>query len=218
MTAMLVLDSGYTLKSEYINARTKVEIECPEGHIFNITPSNYKSGSRCKQCFKKRQQQRMMGNVINSQDTSTHDNIMTNLGQSHDNIMTPEVTESVVNSPVEQCDSNVTTPIEVNESVVNQVNTNLQQATPITDNTLYNTYIKFFVKLKKDGVVKVTPSNENRQFTLDCRGSILDIHVLDTIHDKHPDGIYPIYLDCSVYKTDEEYIKDWIMSVIRGGE
>ncbi|CRK80384.1 hypothetical protein BN000_00267 [Neobacillus massiliamazoniensis] len=43
---------GYLLFSEYINSRKKVKFVCPNGHIGEITLSNFKRGSRCYQCLK----------------------------------------------------------------------------------------------------------------------------------------------------------------------
>ena len=42
---------GYKLMStEYINASTKLEIECPQKHIFRMGFSAFKSGQRCSAC------------------------------------------------------------------------------------------------------------------------------------------------------------------------
>jgi hypothetical protein len=42
---------GYKLLSTiYINARTKLEIECNKGHIYNTTIQHFKEGSRCIKC------------------------------------------------------------------------------------------------------------------------------------------------------------------------
>lgn len=42
---------GYKLLStEYINAKTKLEIECPNEHVFEINYDNFKQGKRCAEC------------------------------------------------------------------------------------------------------------------------------------------------------------------------
>jgi ribosomal protein S27E len=42
---------GYKLLStNYVDTRNKLEIQCPEGHIYQITFSTFKSGHRCKIC------------------------------------------------------------------------------------------------------------------------------------------------------------------------
>jgi len=45
-----VLSKGETAIGVYVSAHTKVEIECKNGHLFMMTPSNYKSGSGCRKC------------------------------------------------------------------------------------------------------------------------------------------------------------------------
>ena len=46
---------GYELLSkEYIDNRTPLEIKCNEGHIINISFSNFKKGRRCKHCQKQK--------------------------------------------------------------------------------------------------------------------------------------------------------------------
>jgi len=49
---------GYILISGYVNARTKLEYECPNGHKGTIYPYNWKRGTRCKECFNERQRQK----------------------------------------------------------------------------------------------------------------------------------------------------------------
>ena len=42
---------GYKLLSkEYMNARTKLKVECPKGHIYEVTFDNFKQGYRCPYC------------------------------------------------------------------------------------------------------------------------------------------------------------------------
>ena len=156
----MVMDDGYTRLTEYTNARTKVQIECPKGHLFEILPNNWRKGVRCGVCYRK----------------------------------------------------------SLKNSVVNQCSSNLQQDTSInlSENELYTKYIKLFVKFKRDGVAKVITSDDKRQFSLECRGRYLNIWVMDKMNDDHPNDIYPIYLDVSDYKTDEDYLKEWMMSAVRG--
>jgi len=44
--------NGYKLLSEeYKNVRTKLSLQCPEGHTFEMTYSRFKQGQRCPICF-----------------------------------------------------------------------------------------------------------------------------------------------------------------------
>lgn len=38
------------LSTEYINCSSKLKIECPEGHIFEMSWDNFKAGHRCPKC------------------------------------------------------------------------------------------------------------------------------------------------------------------------
>ena len=49
----------YTIIGEYINALTKVKLQCPKGHIIEIRPSDFKNGDRCNQCNKSSGEQRV---------------------------------------------------------------------------------------------------------------------------------------------------------------
>lgn len=43
---------GYKLQSgKYKNASTKLELKCPEGHIFEMRYGNFYTGQRCPKCF-----------------------------------------------------------------------------------------------------------------------------------------------------------------------
>lgn len=45
---------GYKLLStEYIDAKTKLTVVCPHGHIYEVTFNNFKRGRRCKKCSTK---------------------------------------------------------------------------------------------------------------------------------------------------------------------
>ena len=41
---------GYKLIGEYVNARTKVELECDKGHRYSVVPYSFKQGRRCSIC------------------------------------------------------------------------------------------------------------------------------------------------------------------------
>ncbi|NGT11930.1 hypothetical protein G6Y96_09220 [Clostridium perfringens] len=41
---------GYKLIGNYVNARTKVELECDKCHRYFVRPSSFKSGHRCPHC------------------------------------------------------------------------------------------------------------------------------------------------------------------------
>lgn len=41
---------GYKMLSEYKGAKSKLSICCPEGHIFEMRPNNFKNGQRCPVC------------------------------------------------------------------------------------------------------------------------------------------------------------------------
>lgn len=42
---------GYKLLSEYENNYTKIKMECPKKHMFEITFGNFQQGRRCQECF-----------------------------------------------------------------------------------------------------------------------------------------------------------------------
>jgi len=41
------------LSDEYKNTRTKLKLQCPEGHIYKVTYSNFQQGNRCPTCYYK---------------------------------------------------------------------------------------------------------------------------------------------------------------------
>jgi len=41
------------LSNEYIDNKTKLKLQCPEGHIYKVRYRNFKHGNRCFQCYKK---------------------------------------------------------------------------------------------------------------------------------------------------------------------
>ena len=41
---------GFNIISSYIDAHTKIRMQCPCGYIFDITPTNFKSGVGCSKC------------------------------------------------------------------------------------------------------------------------------------------------------------------------
>src|SRR5574343_232484 len=44
-------NDGYILLStEFINSYSKLSVRCPEGHIFDISYSNFSQGCRCREC------------------------------------------------------------------------------------------------------------------------------------------------------------------------
>ncbi len=46
----VVIDSKYTQLTPYINNKTKIELLCCKGHIYNVTPRKFRSGYRCPLC------------------------------------------------------------------------------------------------------------------------------------------------------------------------
>lgn len=44
--------SDYKILSNYINSRTKMDFECPNHHIFSLTPHSFRDGRRCPICCK----------------------------------------------------------------------------------------------------------------------------------------------------------------------
>lgn len=53
-----IKENGYKLhssKTDYINTKSKLLIECPEKHIVEIAFVNFKLGGRCKHCWKVKQ-------------------------------------------------------------------------------------------------------------------------------------------------------------------
>ena len=57
---------GYQLLSNYVNAKTKIKIKCPQGHKYEVTWSNFKQGNRCPRCRaeKMSEQQRLSSTFI----------------------------------------------------------------------------------------------------------------------------------------------------------
>jgi Protein of unknown function (DUF559) len=51
----LVVESGYGFGNNYVyvNTREKVELQCDNGHIWNVEPSAFSQGHRCKYCVNK---------------------------------------------------------------------------------------------------------------------------------------------------------------------
>ncbi|KPC77669.1 hypothetical protein ADL26_00025 [Thermoactinomyces vulgaris] len=48
----LLAQEGYIVKSpEYVNNRTKLEMQCPHGHEWRATWDNIRQGKRCRQCY-----------------------------------------------------------------------------------------------------------------------------------------------------------------------
>ena len=48
----IVEERGYKLLEPYINKRTKLKLECPNGHYHEIRLDSFQNGSGCKQCMK----------------------------------------------------------------------------------------------------------------------------------------------------------------------
>lgn len=46
---------GYTLMSDYVNQRVKVELRCPDGHMYMVSPNKFRVGRRCPTCPTKKQ-------------------------------------------------------------------------------------------------------------------------------------------------------------------
>ena len=38
------------LSTEYVNSKTKLELQCPEGHIYNVIYNSFQQGQRCPSC------------------------------------------------------------------------------------------------------------------------------------------------------------------------
>ena len=49
---------GKCLSTVYVNANTKLEWECAEGHQWHATPSHIKSGQWCRQCSRRKRRRR----------------------------------------------------------------------------------------------------------------------------------------------------------------
>ncbi len=49
----LLYDNGYKLVGEYKNIMTRVDVECPDGHLWNCLPNDFKRGNRCIKCSKR---------------------------------------------------------------------------------------------------------------------------------------------------------------------
>ncbi|NVM28146.1 MAG: hypothetical protein HWN65_04830 [Candidatus Helarchaeota archaeon] len=56
---------GRIRSTKYINAHTKVELECEEGHIWKATPTNIKTGKWCRKCsYKQRALKKQLRNGL----------------------------------------------------------------------------------------------------------------------------------------------------------
>lgn len=77
---------GYKLLSEYQNARTKLKYECPNGHIGEMLPKNWKRGSRCRQCFAERQKNRELRTPNPFRNEATRKHNISRLGEFIKNI------------------------------------------------------------------------------------------------------------------------------------
>ena len=44
------VERGYRVIGAYINNRTKIEMQCPDEHKFEIRPNSFKSGQGCARC------------------------------------------------------------------------------------------------------------------------------------------------------------------------
>lgn len=42
---------GYQVVGKYVNSRIKIEMRCPESHVVEITPDNFKKGTNCAKCM-----------------------------------------------------------------------------------------------------------------------------------------------------------------------
>ncbi len=47
----LVEERGYTLLGEYVKAKIKVKLECPNSHIIEISPDHFKRNRNCAKCM-----------------------------------------------------------------------------------------------------------------------------------------------------------------------
>lgn len=47
----LLESENYKLEGEYVNASTKVELECDKGHGYFVKPHDFKNGRRCPICY-----------------------------------------------------------------------------------------------------------------------------------------------------------------------
>lgn len=46
----MVESEDYKCFSDYLNNKTKVELQCPNGHIYNVRPNDFMTGHRCRSC------------------------------------------------------------------------------------------------------------------------------------------------------------------------
>lgn len=47
-----VESQSYKLLTPYIKSNIKVSLQCPENHVFEMKPANFKFGQRCPECYK----------------------------------------------------------------------------------------------------------------------------------------------------------------------
>ncbi|MHA1658344.1 MAG: hypothetical protein ACTSUT_04375 [Promethearchaeota archaeon] len=65
---IIELKGGKLLSDEYINARTKVLVECDKGHIWLVTSNDLKSGYWCKRCFIEDRRKKIYEEIMNIVD------------------------------------------------------------------------------------------------------------------------------------------------------
>ena len=66
-------DKNYKLLSEeYINNRTKLKLQCPKGHIFDMCFSNFKTGQRCPICAKENNLKRIQSQRLKYEDVKKY--------------------------------------------------------------------------------------------------------------------------------------------------
>ena len=70
---MISVDEGYTQLTEYVNLKTKITMKCPNGHIFDILPHNWRRGVRCGICYRETLRTRQKTPVPQTPVTSIND-------------------------------------------------------------------------------------------------------------------------------------------------
>lgn len=62
----LVEQEGYTILSEYISTMDKIDLMCPNFHVYSVTPGNFKSNKRCSKCprFLTKGEQKVIDSIL----------------------------------------------------------------------------------------------------------------------------------------------------------
>ena len=202
-------EQGYVFLSEYVNARTKVKVRCPQGHEFDILPYDWKRGVRCGVCYRESQRQRFMKQC----DTVGNGNLSPSLTSKKPDpkgVLNQEVPiKNTVNNPtIPIVDKYVDKKEQVRTFFAKIVKINKKreepftiECLPLTDDDIKRTLIK---------KVKLCHVQSGEEMTLEVmeepniRKNTISIVLSYNIEED---------MDCLVKWMDSVYTKDWLNSL-----